>query len=125
MKEFIEKLIDRLNELANHYEEGCNSRIRKGLCGKAEDCGRCAFMQSIEIVQELEKEYKGGWIPCSERLPEYTDEYLVTIDGANSTTTLSYDEVLCEWFNDECNVYPVIAWQPLPAPYEENRDGKI
>ena len=119
MKEFIEKLINKLNESLNCYEGKCQVRAKKGLCGKAEDCGRCAFMQSIEIVQELEEEYNNGWIPCSERLPEYTDEYLVTIDGANSTTTLSYDEVLCEWFDDECNVYPVIAWQPLPQPYKE------
>lgn len=110
MKEFIEKLISRLEEeivydTFDHYKE--------------EPLINMNFEKLEDIINQLAEEYNNGWIPCSERLPEYTDEYLVTIDGANSTTTLSYDEVLCEWFDDECNVYPVIAWQPLPAPYKE------
>lgn len=48
----VDKVVEVLEELKHNYEENCNSRIRKGLCAKAEDCGSCAFMQSIEIVRK-------------------------------------------------------------------------
>ena len=75
--------------------------------------------ESIEIVNKVEQEYNNGWIPCSERLPEDTGEYIVTIDGATRATTLSYDEVFCNWTDDDCLEYPVIAWKPLPPKYEQ------
>ena len=46
--------------------------------------------KSTEIVQEVAEEYKGGWIPCSERLPEECIEVLVSvkeIDGSFYTRT--------------------------------------
>lgn len=46
-----EAVVEQLEKLTNNYEEGCTDRIRKGLCFKAEDCGRCAFLQSIDIVK--------------------------------------------------------------------------
>ena len=46
-----EAVIEQLEKLTNNYEEGCTDRIRKGLCFKADDCGRCAFLQSIDIVK--------------------------------------------------------------------------
>ena len=33
--------------------------------------------EMLEIVKEVAEEYNGGWIPCSERLPEEYGEYLV------------------------------------------------
>ena len=74
---------------------------------------------ACDVIEEEVKEYNNGWIPCSERLPEDTDEYLVTIECGNRVTTLSYDEILCEWFDHECNIHHVIAWQPLPLEYKE------
>lgn len=72
----------------------------------------------LEIIDKTEQKYNNGWIPCSERLPEDTGEYIVTIDGATESTTLSYDEVFCNWTDDDCLEYPVIAWQPLPESYK-------
>lgn len=69
----------------------------------------------------------GVWIPCSERLPEKSNWYLVTecIDETEDNTAIS--EVCTEvfWTKDnkwdcerdsycECKV---IAWQPLPEAY--------
>ena len=71
------------------------------------------------------KEFNNGWIPCSERLPEVPEgtedddcpEFNVTIKGASRAATLrcSSDGT---WFDEFGHVYPVIAWQPLPAPYQ-------
>ena len=63
MKEFVEKLIGRLNNEYLKYNDGdWNSAID----------------ESIKIVNELAEEYNNGWIPCSERLPEEDGYYLIT-----------------------------------------------
>lgn len=65
-----------------------------------------------------------GWIPVEERLPEvpkeledaYCPEFNVMIKGAEIATTLKYSWDGA-WFDDNGNVYNVIAWKPLPEPY--------
>ena len=92
-----------------------------------------------KFVQEVAEEYKGGWIPCSERLPEDDKkQYIVQktngfIDilgftkdaykldrydfaeykGKNKQLFYEYDSEYgyIEW---ECE-----AWQPLPEPFKE------
>ena len=75
-------------------------------------------------VYEDAAERDNGWIPCSERMPDVPEgieddecpEFNVTIKGADQATTLK-----CAsdgtWFDDLGYTYDVIAWQPLPAPY--------
>ena len=80
---------------------------------------------AIEIVKQEAEQYNNGWIPCSERLPEVPEgtedddcpEFNVTIKGASRAATLrcSSDGT---WFDEFGYVYPVIAWQPLPKPYQ-------
>lgn len=68
-----------------------------------------------------------GWIPVSERLPEDPQsgsdiqEYLVTIDGADQSTTLSYigDG---QWRDDDGNWYKVLAWMPKPEVYRPEQN---
>lgn len=86
----------------------------------------------------VEKQVKGikfvernnGWIPCSERLPNekerlesycrnvWGSEFIVMIEGANRPTTLYIKMNEDIWFDDNHDYYNVIAWQPLPEPYE-------
>lgn len=73
------------------------------------------------------KEYNGGWIPCSERLPEQTEpfqtaEYAVTMrfvkNGKKSrpfTSHASFDFEAEKWLIKE---YEVIAWREQIAPYQ-------
>lgn len=80
-----------------------------------------AMVDTIENQQKI-----GEWIPCSERLPEVPEgiedddcpEFNVTIKGAKEATTLRCDSE-GTWFDDHGNLYPVIAWQPLPEAYHE------
>ena len=55
------------------------------------------------------------WIPVSERLPEKTGKYLVTVKNGNvyAGTYSAYEGK----FNNS-----VIAWMELPEPYEEAAD---
>lgn len=70
------------------------------------------------VIEALEQEPK--WILVSERLPE-KGEIVLTTDTLWNGRRVSID-----WWNGEQwvrNGKYVIAWQPLPEPYEES-DGK-
>ena len=86
------------------------------------------------------EEYNGGWIPCSERLPEESGYYLVTYHYWSDGNFLpKYDDTYVRRLHYQISEhfvgwnYPknvddraendchkeVIAWQPLPEPFKE------
>ena len=67
-------------------------------------------IQARNCIKLLNKE----WIPCSERLPEEDEKYLVSTDG-----TFGIDVIdIARFENDEWfKSCKIIAWQPLPEPY--------
>ena len=83
-----------------------------------------------EVMEKLAKfedeEESGGWIPCSERMPEDEDYILVSFENSTMPDIARYEE------NDEGGTfYPgddeesysryglfVNAWMPLPEPYK-------
>lgn len=112
MNEFIEKLIGRLEKIKtdNFASAVLNEPYSMGICHTIE--------KSIEIVNQLAEEYNGGWIPCSERLPEEDVEVLVYIKDCegNYYYDLTYFHIV--WQTEIGGMYSsVIAWQPLPKPY--------
>ena len=147
MKEFIDKLIERLGRLgwvyADYYpDETVIHRKRKK---------SVAYDDVISIVNELAEEYKAehivdlcnqfcdkadeilqkknnGWIPCSVRLPD-TSEWSPSTIGKYFLVSCEVDSesdpwVLVKLFEKKtskfcCDCGKVIAWQPLPAPYTE------
>ena len=93
-----------------------------------------AMMMAIDALSSSENPNK--WIPVNERLPEEYGEYLITwttsqskrpfIGISEGEETLEYDHehnrFKFKWLLDDyIKVYPnveVIAWMPLPEPYE-------
>ena len=79
-------------------------------------------------IEALSADAVQGWIPCSERLPSKSGDYLCTIPLDADET---YTEVLTfhkgrfyedddEWgatYHDD-----VLAWMPLPKPYKGGED---
>ena len=60
------------------------------------------------------------WIPCSKKLPEEDGEYLVTdVSGGAATVTETYFITDCEG-EGHWGALDVIAWMPLPEPYDPN-----
>ena len=112
------KILEEIDETIERYGE--NPYID----GKVTD-----ICYGLNIAKDIiRKHMNDGWIPVEERLPEVDadieetiedddrHEYNVTIRGALESTTLQYspDGV---WFDDNGNVYDVIAWRPLPERY--------
>ena len=137
MKEFIEKLIGRLEEIS--VENTCSDCPYKAKCDEVQEhindettdlCGATIKALSIEIVNQLAEEYRQdldknsqGWISCSERLPEKNGMYLVTqkrysLDNRRMIgIETDYVQFSCgEWCR--ARFLEVIAWQPLPTPYQ-------
>lgn len=111
MKQFIDKLIGRLEE----EHEICINQY--GVVGG----NPYAFevMQCIEIINEVAEEYNNGWIPCEVRLPGYYDNVLVcTKDGGRTIAHLTHSPI--EWKDiHNYKIENIIAWQSLPAPYKK------
>lgn len=136
----IEKILERLEEVRMRYfltiANGGNEKLDFAYGYISETVDQCK-----EIVQEVAKEYSNGWIPFTQRkITEeekaefiYETEYLLTckLPDDNTEIIVCYkngDVGIDTFFNDcgECYldsgnelVDEVIAWQPLPAPYQK------
>ena len=103
MKEFVEKLIGRLEEQKSDWNYDYNVPIN----------------DAIEIVNQLAEEYNNGWIPCSERLPEEKGDYLVTCnDGKVRVWWFVVEGDFKCWLRGVNQLEPIV-WQPLPEPYKK------
>ena len=101
-----------------------------------------ALMEAMNIVREVAKEYEscevmrsncevakdGGWIPCSERLPNKDENRKYLVCGKNGgiyiaefvCKSVSNNTSICPWWSASGRYCPSpIAWQPLPAPYQK------
>lgn len=120
MKEFIEKLIGRLEDEKKQAQ--CEGLLSFAM----------GFKVSIKIVNELAEKYNNGWIPCSQRLPDDDKEVLCWYEYRIMQGTCVgeitqrygigwYSKHFKNWFGEvaygrDCRV---IAWQPLPTAYEK------
>lgn len=136
MRKAFEKILERLEEKAI---EELGISVGQFVMDKGEYASYCSL--SLYDVQEIIKqevtEYNNGWIPCnSEQLPKENKFYNVTIfDGEDYRTEPAYyarigylgqKNIMPNWWTDcTCNAVlieeddnKVIAWQPLPEPYQ-------
>ena len=121
-------LIERLEEKYNEWCDIYNTESIKGVFDEFADGMGEGLGKSIEIVNQLAEEQNNGWIPCSERLPEENGKYLVCVDNP---TRNRKNCIFAFWFNAydkeferEHDLDYVIAWQPLPAPYQPKGEQK-
>lgn len=79
-----------------------------------------AMMMAIDALSGSKNSNK--WIPVSERLPENSGNYLITycLQGKTETQEAVYVEDEDKWFDttDIEITLAVIAWMPLPTPFE-------
>lgn len=124
MNKVFEKILERLDE-ASVLRANSKEYFNNPQNGEYVD-DVVLMKDAIKIVNEVAEEYNGGWIPCSERLPEAGKRYLVSAIWKDKDFEKSavYDAVygsdgLWHSYNYEPVSYKVIAWQPLPEPFKE------
>ena len=118
MNEVFEKILARLEDVASLRKmNGMERRV-----GKRQTQGfGFGIRFAKEVVQEVAEEYNGGWIACSERLPE---EYAVLCCDKYGGMIVGYpyfDEASNTNYSSESDnemMYDCIAWQKLPEPYK-------
>ena len=91
----------------NYFKQECdvNTSIREAF----EKGFRIGVKKRPSVQSEIH------WIPCSERLPEENKYYLVTTSG-------TYNDIIdiARYINGTWNkASEIIAWMPLPAPYQK------
>ena len=122
MNKAFDKILERLEEVENRLlNESGDIGCTLGITNMSE--------YSKQIVHEVAEEYHGGWIPCSERLPEIGQEVIVATKNGSVYSNIYYDytdsnakEPCFHRWDDEmwnCFMLDVIAWQPLPKPFKE------
>ena len=117
-------MITTLEEAIKHcHEKAEELRESADLCMLGteirNECLECAkeHEQLAEWLTELkERREADKWIPVSERLPEYSGLYLISVDDvvtvANFTGTY--------FMHRGGGRVEVYAWKPLPKPYGES-----
>ena len=97
---------------------------------------RCINAQNLKEAREFDEakqiviealQQEPEWIPVSERLPEEGLTVLILAENGHIEFG-QRDENKWEWLAESISDYwteaeEVIAWQPLPEPYEES-DGE-
>lgn len=85
-------------------------------------------LEAINAVEDLPSaQPEQRWVPCSERLPEESGRYLVSVlDGVGRRTTVApYQPRYKAWtMTGRMAYWKVIAWMPLPAQYIPEGDDK-
>lgn len=82
---------------------------------------REAFDTAIKALEQTR------WIPVSERLPEVQDCYLVTTKWKGSYSGNVYVETNMAVYRErtkEWDCADIIAWMPLPQPYEAESEDE-
>jgi hypothetical protein len=81
-------------------------------------------LKAMKYIENLHTgEYKEGWIPCSQRLPNCEKEFLVTLrDGDVKVARYEKEENIWVDIIEGYFEYPVVAWCELPEPYKKGSE---
>lgn len=138
MKEFIEKLIDRLEEEILTCQSAYTESII-GMCGKSAENYMSeihAYIKTKQIVNQIAEEHEAvaknattTWIPVSERLPEVS---MMRVWLSFRTDIMSFVRRAWwidnhfEWDNGKKIKDKPLAWMPYaaPKPYQPEENSK-
>lgn len=105
-------MIDQKEEIINCLTALCKSN-------------RISVGETIALENAIKELEQTRWIPCSERLPEESGDYLVTTKWKGSYSGDVYIETNMAVYrkkSKEWDCVDVIAWAPIPQPYAESEE---
>lgn len=111
---------EQVKELRNYSElclQYCNEKRAKELLKEAADTIESLSAKLAAVnMEQSDRYYGGGWIPCEDRLPEIRNPVLIC-DGKGNVCIrqiMRIDEFGMAWWSQYSTA---VAWQPLPEPY--------
>ena len=111
MNKAFEKILERLEELHERYINQYGVIGGNPMAFSVKEC--------MEIVQEVAEEYKGGWIPCSVRLPEESLNSVIGWDAYRDRCVFAqYIQGKFQNMGKD-DSFDIKAWMPLPEPFKE------
>ena len=119
-KEF-EKIIEKLEELfqdLNVIEVLSHVDFDSTIQNSLENFLKAITNEAIEIVKQEAERYNNGWIPCSERLPKYGEVVMCSCTNSGITISCITHKGVKPSKSVRFGQHSVIAWQPLPQPYQ-------
>lgn len=102
------RLVEQLNELKDKCWDRAKKENNINFARKQLD-----ISQVIGIINIQPK--IGGWIPCSERLPEENQNVIACFAHGTVTELRFYDKKFHGIYDYDEKV--IVAWQPLPEEY--------
>ena len=132
MQEVFEKIIEKLEELfqdLNVIEVLSYVDFDSTIQNSLDNFLKAITNEAIEIVKQEAEKYNNGWIPCSEKLPDVRQDVLVTVKYTGFMGMHGYwiktghMEAENDWWGD-CAGGEVIAWQPLPKPFQKGDNNE-
>ena len=114
MNKVFEKILERL------ILESSSCKVYKLINPNKEDIAEFnTYKKCIEIVKEVSEEYNGGWIPCSERLPEESLNSVIGWDAYRDRCVFAqYIQGKFQNMGKD-DSFDIKAWMPLPEPFKE------
>lgn len=112
-------ILDKPQKNKNLWE---NKIIMDKMC---ENCWNDACKRQSEEFRKSKLNHCNGWTPCNERLPECpTDKeeekpYFVTVERRRDGYIFTDKVVFHDYGWDVPSTCEVLAWQPLPEPYQK------
>lgn len=122
MNKAFEKILERLEEEKElSYADFSRYVDEVSPCLDAEydDFFHRGLERAYGLVKEVAKEYKSGWIPCRERLPEYGEVVMCSCTNGGITISCITHKGVTPSKSVRFGQHSVIAWQPLPEPFKE------
>ena len=142
MNKVFEKILDRMQEERElSYADFSRYVDEVSPCLDAEydDFFHRGLERASRLVKEVSEEHNGGWIPCSDRLPDNDNYILISFENFSFIDILGftkdaykldrydfaeYKDKKKQLFYDYDSEYGYSeweceAWQPLPEPYKE------
>ena len=129
MNKAFEKILERLDEKKQYFQKFYDAEGKTEQDENINKSTQLAFDESKGIVQEVAQEYNGGWIPCSDRLPDKNGMYLCTQNTYDLNTNkniIGISTELVEFDNGKwrrAKNLVVTHWQPLPEPFKEHENN--